>query len=96
MVARKRGWAPSGEHTYQVPTQQATQKFNVIQAISTLGVVAHMIQEKTITCEDFEYYLENILVSLTYQTFYLVSSVNLKLFLFLGSWYEPLSLNSVV
>jgi len=29
-----------------------------------LGVVAHMIQEESVTRDDFEFYLENILVSL--------------------------------
>ena len=62
-MARTRGWAPIGERTRRVATQHSTHKYNVIPAISTLGVVAHMIQEETVTREDFEFYLENILVS---------------------------------
>ena len=63
-VARTMGWAPIGERTRRVPTQQSTHKFNVIPAISTSGVVAHMIQEESVTCDYFEFYLENILVIL--------------------------------
>ena len=58
------GWAPIGERTRRVPTQQLTHKFNVIPAISTLGIVAHMIQEEIVTRDNFEFYLENILVIL--------------------------------
>jgi len=87
-VARTKGWAPIGERTRRVPTQRATQKFNVIPAISTSGLVAHMIQEESVTRDDFEFYLENVLVSLTL-LFWSLGLADLFVF-WSGSVYEPI------
>ena len=63
-VARTQDWAPVGERTRRMPRERGTHKFNIIPAISTAGLVAHVIQEESVTRFDFEFFLEHILVSL--------------------------------
>jgi hypothetical protein len=62
-IVRTRGWAPIGERTARIPTSRATHRFNVVPAIGLNGLVAVLVQEENMYRFDFEYYLENILVS---------------------------------
>ncbi|KNE88812.1 hypothetical protein PSTG_17749 [Puccinia striiformis f. sp. tritici PST-78] len=62
VVARKTGWALVGKRTPRVPRERSTHGYNIIPAISTTGLVAHMVQEETVERFDFEYFLEHILL----------------------------------
>ncbi|KAH9446421.1 hypothetical protein Pst134EA_011271 [Puccinia striiformis f. sp. tritici] len=61
-VQRTQGWAEVGERTPRVERERSTHRFNIIPAISTSGLVAHMVQEETVERNDFEFYLEQILL----------------------------------
>ena len=58
-----RGWALVGQRTPRVPRERSTHQYNVIPAIASNGLVAHMVQEEMINWTSFEFFLEHILVS---------------------------------
>ncbi|KAI7965969.1 hypothetical protein MJO29_001717 [Puccinia striiformis f. sp. tritici] len=60
-IQRTQGWAVVGEQTPRVPPARSSHQFNIIPAISTSGLVAHMVQQENVERFDFEYFLENIL-----------------------------------
>ncbi|KNF01905.1 hypothetical protein PSTG_04729 [Puccinia striiformis f. sp. tritici PST-78] len=62
-VQRTQGWAEVGDQTPRVERERSTHHFNIIPAISTSGLVAHMVQEETVERNDFEFYLQQILVT---------------------------------
>jgi hypothetical protein len=62
-LMRNKGWAPQGKRTERVPRRNDATRLSLLPAVSLDGILGMIAQPGSIQRPDFEFFLEQVLVS---------------------------------